>query len=298
MYAPALNRGAQVANISLEYRVPSADLQPFVTLFYHFRAEMPLFEDTERADHAQLRFRITGPDSTYGFPDESEQSGGPIHVIGPTSGAMRSRGSGPVLEIVGMGIQPAGWAAMLGIEASSLLNRVVDGGALFGEAVESALVAIRVGRTTEEKVAAAETFVRAAIAGSDSRTLDFARAIDAWLADADHLSPDVDALIATTGLSRRQIERRCNTLYGAPPKVLARKYRALRAAVALASGEATLDALLADGFYDQSHLIREVKHFTGLTPRQVQTEQSPLSRLTIEARKALEGQVHPIITET
>lgn len=285
-------------SIQLEYRVPSADLQPFVTLFYHFRAEMPLFEDTERADHAQLRFRISGPESTYAFPDGSVQSGGPIHVIGPTSGAFRSRGPGPVLEIVGMGLQPAGWAAMLGIEASSLLNRVVEGGDLFGELAESALVGIRVGVDTDAKVAAAETFVRAVIAGSDTRTLAFARAIDAWLADADHLSPDVDTLIAATGLSRRQVERRCNTLYGAPPKVLARKYRALRAAVALASGEASLDALLGEGFYDQSHLIREVKQFTGLTPKQVQTESTPLARLTIEARKALGGQVHPIISET
>ena len=283
-------------SIQLEYRVPSADLQPFVTLFYHFRAEMPLFEDTERADHAQLRFRIAGPESTYSFPDGTVQEGGPIHVIGPTSGAYRSRGTGPVLEVVGMGLQPAGWAAMLGIEASSLLNRAVDGDMLFGEPAQSALVAIRVGRDTDAKVAAAETFVRALIAGSDSRTLVFARAIDAWL--ADEISPDVDTLITATGLSRRQVERRCNTLYGAPPKVLARKYRALRAAVALASGEASLDALLAEGFYDQSHLIREVKQFTGMTPKQVQTEATPLSRLTMEARKALGGQVHRIISDT
>ena len=80
-----------VSNIELAYRVPSEDLQPFVTLFYHFRAEMPLFEDTERADHAQLRFRIAGPDSTYTFPDGATQESGPIHVIGPTSGAIRSR---------------------------------------------------------------------------------------------------------------------------------------------------------------------------------------------------------------
>ena len=296
MYAPALTGDRPVSDIALEYRVPSADLQPFVTLFYHFRAAVPLFDDTERADHAQLRFRINGPDSTYDFPDGTSQAAGPIHVIGPTSGAIRSRATGPVVEIVGMGLQPAGWAAMLGIEASSLLNRVVDGGVLFGEAMESALTAIRVGMGTDAKVAAAETFVRAAVAGSDSRTLAFARAIDAWLADDP--SPDVDTLIAATGLSRRQVERRCNTLYGAPPKVLARKYRALRAAVALASGEASLDALLGEGFYDQSHLIRELKQFTGLTPKRMQTEQTPLSRLTIQARKALGGQVHPIISDT
>ena len=285
-----------MSDIQLEYRVPSADLQPFVTLFYHFRATMPVFEDTERADHAQLRFRIAGPSSTYSFPDGTVQEGGPIHVIGPTSGAYRSRGAGPVLEVVGMGLQPAGWAAMLGIEASSLLNRAVDGDMLFGEPAQSALVAIRVGQGTDAKVAAAETFVRTLIAGSDSRTLVFARAIDAWL--ADELSPDVDALIAATGLSRRQVERRCNTLYGAPPKVLARKYRALKAAVALASGDASMDALLGEGFYDQSHLIREVKQFTGLTPKQVQTESTPLSRLTMAARKALGGQVHRIISDT
>lgn len=285
-----------MSEMVLNYRVPSADLQPFITLFYHFRAEGESFDDTERADHAQLRFRVAGPDTTYDFPDGSVQSAGPIHVVGPTSGAMRSRATGPVIEVLGMGLQPAGWAAMLGIEASSLLNRVVDGGALFGDAIDSALVAIRVGGDTDAKVAAAETFVRAAVAGSDSRTLGFARAIDAWL--ADHVSPDVDALMGATGLSRRQIERRCNTLYGAPPKVLARKYRALRAAVGLASGTVTLDTLIGDGFYDQSHLIRELKQFTGLTPRQMQTGQTPLSRLTMEARQALGGRVHPIISDT
>lgn len=285
-----------MSEMVLNYRVPSADLQPFITLFYHFRAEGESFDDTERADHAQLRFRVAGPDTTYDFPDGSVQSAGPIHVVGPTSGAMRSRATGPVIEVLGMGLQPAGWAAMLGIEASSLLNRVVDGGALFGDAIDSALVAIRVGSDTDAKVAAAETFVRAAVAGSDSRTLGFARAIDAWL--ADHVSPDVDALMGATGLSRRQIERRCNTLYGAPPKVLARKYRALRAAVGLASGTVTLDTLIGDGFYDQSHLIRELKQFTGLTPRQMQTGQTPLSRLTMEARQALGGRVHPIISDT
>lgn len=285
-----------MSEMVLNYRVPSADLQPFITLFYHFRAEGESFDDTERADHAQLRFRVAGPDTTYDFPDGSVQSAGPIHIIGPTSGAMRSRATGPVIEVLGMGLQPAGWAAMLGIEASSLLNRVVDGGALFGDAIDSALVAIRVGSDTDAKVAAAETFVRAAVAGSDSRTLGFARAIDAWL--ADHVSPDVDALMGATGLSRRQIERRCNTLYGAPPKVLARKYRALRAAVGLASGTVTLDTLIGDGFYDQSHLIRELKQFTGLTPRQMQTGQTPLSRLTMKARQALGGRVHPIISDT
>src|SRR3546814_18753176 len=70
----------------------------------------------------------------------------------------------------------------------------------------------------------------------------FVRHVDAWLAGG--VSPRIEDLVAVTRLSRRQVERKCNALYGAPPKLLARKYRALRAAVALISDDASLDAVL------------------------------------------------------
>ena len=38
--------------------------------------------------------------------------------------------------------------------------------------------------------------------------------------------------MALTGLSLRQVQRGCKWYFGSPPKMLARKYRALRAAVA------------------------------------------------------------------
>lgn len=284
-----------MSEIELDYQVPAEDLQPFVTLFYHFRADVPAFDDVERADHAQMRFRLSGGKASYSFPDGSVQDAGPTHVVGPTSGAMRTVAEGPV-DVVGLGIQPAGWAAMLGMDASTMLNRVLDGEVAFGDSMTTAMMAMRVAKGTDAKIAVAESFVRALIAGKDSRTLDFARLIDAWLAES--VSPDLDDLVAAAGMSRRQVERRCNAIYGAPPKVLARKYRALHAAVALASGSATLDELLSEGFYDQSHLIREMKQFTGLTPKQMRTEQTQLAKLTITQRLALGGQVHRIISDT
>ena len=126
--------------------------------------------------------------------------------------------------------------------------------------------------------------------------LAFVRQVDSWLASCD--SPEIGELVATTGLSRRQVERKCNALYGAPPKLLARKYRALRAAVALASGASSTDDVVDRGFYDQSHMIREIKQFTGLTPRQIKADPPLLSRLTIAQRHALGGQVNPLISDT
>ena len=105
-------------------------------------------------------------------------------------------------------------------------------------------------------------------------------------------------LISATGLSRRQIERKCNALYGAPPKLLARKYRALRAAVAMVEGVESVSDAVDRGFYDQSHMIREVKHFTGLTPGQICAEPSVLARLTISQRFALGDKVGPLISKT
>lgn len=108
--------------VQLEYAVPDAGAAEWVTLFYHFRADVPMLEDTERADHAQLRFRISDGAAEYRMPDGSIHPAPQVHVIGPTSGAMRVKVAGPV-HVFGCGITPAGWAALIGNDASTMLDR-------------------------------------------------------------------------------------------------------------------------------------------------------------------------------
>src|SRR3546814_3836962 len=89
----------------------------------------------------------------------------------------------------------------------------------------------------------------------------FVRHVDAWLAGG--VSPRIEDLVAVTRLSRRQVERKCKALYCAPPKLLARQYRALRSAVALISDDASHDYVIARGMYDTSQLTRGLQQFTG-----------------------------------
>ena len=126
--------------------VPSADLTDHVTLFYHFRTPLPRFEDVERAGHAQLRFRLSGANSRYGFADGSEQMVGPIHLIGPTTGPTRSSAEGPI-EVLGMGLSPAGWATLLRSDASAMVNRAVDCHERF-DGIGEVVAALRVAATT------------------------------------------------------------------------------------------------------------------------------------------------------
>ena len=277
--------------VELDYHLPADELSPFVTLFYRFRVPAPAFDDVERAQSPQLRWRLSPGGASYHFCDGTRADAPPAHVLGPTTGPSRTCVAGPVF-VFGLGLTPAGWAALMGSDASAMADRVVCAAALFGEAVSEAAIPLRADGGVAAMAASVAPLLRRLFASRrDPAIFAFVRAVDAWLAGSP--SPCLDALVAATGLCRRQVERRCNALYGAPPKLLARKYRALRAAVQLASGETE-----ADGFYDQSHMIREVKQFTGLTPRRLRDARGELARLTIAQRRALGGLVHPTVSET
>jgi AraC-like DNA-binding protein len=285
-----------VVDVQLDYAVPAADLTEYVTLFYHFRADVPIFEDVERADYAQLRFQLSPGTAQYSFADGVVQRSTEVHVLGPTCGPVKVRATGP-LRLFGMGLTPLGWTAMLGIDASSMLNRTVDAIGLFGPGrLRAAYAAFAKTSTVEECAAIAEPMVRHLIRERGVGALQFVRQVDSWLADSP--SPDMEDLIVLTQLSRRQVERKCKAMYGAPPKMLARKYRALKAAVALASEVETLDDVIERGFYDQSHMIREVKEFTGMTPRQFHAQPTLLSQLVTAQRTALGDKVSLLVSRT
>ena len=72
---------------------------------------------------------------------------------------------------------------------------------------------------------------------------------------------------------------------------------AVRAASALARGEDLASAKLGDAFYDQSHLIREIKRFAGATPGQL-ARPSRYTEATATGRKNLAGKVSPIVSDT
>ena len=90
-------------------------------------------------------------------------------------------------------------------------------------------------------------------------------------------------LIAELGVSARQVERLTKRIYGAPPKLLARKYRSLRAASLIGTSQLHWSEAAGDAFFDQSHFIRDFKRFTGLTPSQFQNDPPPVTRLTLAA---------------
>ena len=270
--------------VSLDYAAPSADVAQYLSVFYEFRADAPIFQDTERAAIAQVRFILEGSEGVYVFADGSRQLAPLIHILGPTTGPTATHITGPV-HLFGAGLLPSGWGALLDFEASLLVNRAIDATELFGNGLYVEREAMRAAHDMAGRVAIGTAIAHRLIARGNTRIFDFTRIVDDWLSDSP--SPDVDVLVAATGLSRRHVERKCNACYGLPPKILSRKYRALKAAMLIARNEPTGD--LADfGFYDQSHMIREIKRFTGVTPSRLVDELPMLATLMLK-RGDVEG---------
>ncbi len=92
----------------------------------------------------------------------------------------------------------------------------------------------------------------------------------------------IDTVAQEAGLSTRQLERRVRQAAGASPKMLARMARFQRALAQSQTERPKWAAIaIANGYFDQAHLIRDFRQFTGTSP----TNCDPASPLGAPARR-------------
>ncbi|MEJ7932784.1 AraC family transcriptional regulator [Sphingobium sp. AN558] len=270
--------------VRLRYFAPPDHLRPYIGSIYVFTVSSHGYSDVTRADVPQLRFMIEGS-GHYHFHDGVVAATPEVCLLGPTMGATRFVLDGPA-HVLGVSLLPAGWVALLGGDASMMADRLNDPVAQRGGERSQLLYELRTMTDVEAMVERSWAVLTEQIRLAPSipqSVWQLLQAIDHWLTDEG--SPRIEALVEATGLSARQLARLTNRYYGAPPKLLARKYRALRCSARIALDRENWQSLLEDGrFYDQSHLIREIKHFIGLTPHQLLTEPSAVALLTLLRR--------------
>ena len=267
--------------VALSYFAPPADLASYFGAMYLFTADRSHIADHTRADFAQIRFMLTGA-GQYRFSDGRLIDTPACCLLGPTSMATHFEVSGP-MQVVGMTVLPLGWAALRAGEAHLAADDAFDLEARFGRQWRDMLDWLR---GQEDSVKASDVvwdFLREQLHPVSDMEVRFVEETDRWLADEQ--SPRVDVLQEVTGLSARQVARWCNRLYGAPPK-----YLALRCAQILAREAIDWSECSGDAFYDQSHFIRELKHFTGLTPTELRERASIVIRLSMN-RADMQGEI-------
>ncbi|MEO9599281.1 DUF6597 domain-containing transcriptional factor [Parasphingorhabdus sp.] len=279
--------------VSLRYYAPAEDVRDLVSVYYLFEDDQPRFADNERAAIAQLRFLLEGS-AIISFADGNSFPHEGAVLQGPSTGAMHVDVTGP-FRMFGVGILPAGWAISTKESAADYTDRAVNAADVFTQEIDKNLEYLRGCSTPEEMVAWADKVYRSLKPRLKPETAAFTKMVDDWLSSEP--SPPVSSLMERSSQSSRQVLRTVNKLYGMPPKYLARKYRALRAARAYAEHDEEELLELIDAFYDQSHMIREVKFFAGVTPTKLRVGESEIARL-IDQRGDLKGKIAPLISDT
>tara|TARA_B110001454_G_scaffold176274_1_gene168330 strand:+ start:5724 stop:6602 length:879 start_codon:yes stop_codon:yes gene_type:complete len=274
-----------ISQVELHYWEPSDKLRYYFGSIYRFVTNTPNYSDMTRADMPQLRFMVKGG-GVYEFYSGTSIRTSEICIVGPTMGATRFSLDG-IAEVYGVSVLPLGWLALPTMEAHQHTDSLVDITPQCWPEFHSELERLRAAPDSDAAAAGLWSFLEGQLGPVSDQMIQLVSAIDEWLSEAD--SPQIEDIIAATGLSPRQLARYTNKLYGAPPKLLARKYRALRCASQIVIDKKNWTELCDEGnFYDQSHFIREIKQFLGHTPHQLLHDPTAVARLTVQ-RRALTG---------
>lgn len=165
----------------------------------------------------------------------------------------------PRLRCVGLRLQPAGLAALLGASPGALPAAPASAGDIWGLAWTQGLERLHDAADDDARLRVLFDFVRGWL-GRHSRNGE--RTLKAWRLQGAAL--DLPGAGAAMGLTHRQFERRFDATFGLRPKLfqrIARLEGVLRAAIP--SGRTDTQLALEHGYYDQSHLGRELRLLAG-----------------------------------
>lgn len=265
------------------YFEPRANIRQYVSSYYD--AHVPMgFSDFMRAEIPNLRLIISGSvtwpmgGKTYTF------NTGDMILTGATFAASPITFSDD-FRVFGMAVTPLGWANMFDLSSADLADDII---ALRGfvEPTVEPLLEIALNVDGAKRALAADDIISALIKPRDDLPLTHMDAITQWLTNPE--PSELSDLLDNIELSHRQVDRICRQYFGASPKKLHSKFRALHSANRLTWKELTdwRDIALTS-YYDQSHFIREFKRYNGRTPKEFIMGAHNLVRQSIKDRLAI-----------
>ncbi len=273
--------------VQLDYFSAPESLQPYATTLFHFRCDEQNIRDVQPAGVGYLYFFLRGVGKMH-FPGGISDPSHPVCLLTPTSVAVPFDVDGPFYAI-GAALLPRGWAAFTGLNATEHGNRMYNAADWLGPDIVALSDRLRAAyaadaMSPEAMCAEIASFIAARLRPINRRHDALMTQITNWLSSS--LDPPLDALIDQSGYSDRQLQRLVERYYGVTPTQLVRKYRALRVAALLQSPDTSEEQIagLLNLFYDQSHLIREIRLFAGRTPARLGDSEQPILDALLDIR--------------
>jgi AraC-like DNA-binding protein len=259
----------------LEVVPPPAELAGRINTFYAIETREARIEEVVPAYSAQVIVMIRGRlvvDRAGDVPLEA----GRVAINAPQLGASSCVIEGPAM-LVGASLTQIGWQALANLPADTVHDRLLPPETIFSPEQQAALeaAAARCGAgelSVPELCALIGELLAAPRFELRPDHVATVEAIMRWLGSG--LDPSLEELHAQVAISPRQLQRLSRRYFGVPPAQVLKRFRAIRAAMVLANPavpDAVRDQMLA-GFFDQAHLIRDIRRYTGRTPTQLRAK--------------------------
>lgn len=166
----------------------------------------------------------------------------------------------------GIKFRPGGFHPFLAAPVATIADLRLPLADVFGDAGPVFAAQVRGCADAGARAAAAEAFLLARLPKPDPNVA-LASALLAMI-DGDAGMTSVEALVATSGINKRALQRLFQHYVGVGPKWVIQRYRMHEAVAQLQSGAPLrLSQLALDlGYFDQSHFIREFTRLVGRPP--------------------------------
>lgn len=251
---------------------PPGDIADLVNSFYAIRTDAGELDEIIPAYSAQLLLFVTGsavlrPEGPLDYPAAAVCCSTPLLHATPVTFM------GPC-RIFGASLTALGWQALARLPADEINGRMIDAGDVLDGSDLTDLEALGDECRSGEADPAAVfermgAILRARRARLDPSHVRIVGQIMDWL--ASDLNPPIADLYLNAEVSDRTVQRVTRRYFGVSPSRLAKRFRAIRAAMLLANPDLpqAMRDRIVDAYFDQAHLIRDIRRFTGRTPNRL-----------------------------
>jgi AraC-like DNA-binding protein len=254
---------------------PPAPLAGRINTFYVIETAEERIEECVPAYSAQMVVMIRG-----GLELEREHDA-PLRATAVAINAPQMKATpclieGPAL-LIGASLTQPGWQELANLPADKVSDQLLSPAQIFSDVqiamLERAAADCAAGRITPRDVC--DQMAEVIAAAPHALRPDHVAVIEAmmrWLGSA--FDPPLAALYDAVAVSPRQVQRISRRYFGVAPAQVLKRFRAIRAAMVLANPtlpDAFRDQMLAS-FFDQAHLIRDIRRYTGRTPTQLRAK--------------------------
>ncbi len=266
--------GSQQAEPAYQFQFVAAppDLSPYLNSLYIWSTREDRLTDWLPAYSGQMVAFVEG-EGRMQFAPGVEHHTSDAFFLAPLLEARSFTVTGPA-RCLGVSLNFRGWAALTGLAVNEWHDRMFDPEDAIGPDLAHRFAALapawRAGAINDEAMLAAMArIVREGLSQLPEQHIKIIDCTLEWLSSS--FKPELGDLYRVLPYSERQVQRLVARFFGQSPIRLIRRYRAVRAATLLSLPMLSeeLEVEIREAFYDQAHLIKEIRAFTGRTPRRL-----------------------------